>query len=193
MKRSIALLIGAALVLATLGFSGCIFDKESGTEDQPKANSIANIGKGKLFQPDELLSPADAARLAGTAKVSIDPGTLKVENGESYTRYTYDLSDSTTLHALFQLRQDAGLPKADLASNSAIKWYESMYNRVKNESDVLTGIGDKAFLFKPQGQVYVLYGGYFFMLAFESSDETKTPGINIAIAKHIVANIKSKQ
>jgi hypothetical protein len=193
MKRSTLLLIGTALVLASLGFSGCIFDKESKTEDQPKSNSTAGLSSSKIFQPDELLSTANAARLAGTAKTTIDPGTLKVENGESYTRYTYDLSDSTTLHALFQLRQDAGLSKADLATGSAAKWYDSMYNRVKDESEVLSGIGDKAFLFKPQGQVYVVYGGYFFMLAFESYDETKTPGINIAIAKHIVANIKSKQ
>jgi hypothetical protein len=192
MKKHTAILLCTALIFTALTFSGCIFGDDN--DDSQKAGTVTTkTGSSKIFQPDELLSTADAAKLAGTAKTTIDPGTLKVENGESYTRYTYDLSDSSTLHALFQLRQDAGLPKADLATSSAAKWYDSMYNRVKNESEALSGIGDRAFLFKPQGQVYVLYDGYFFMLAFESADETKTPGINIAIAKHIVANIKNKQ
>lgn len=153
-------------------------------------------GKSKVFKPDQLLSEAEAAKCVGIPNISLDKNSLKVdpETGTSNTYYVYDIQYKSTLHALFYLVQNGAVSKANMAWGSAAKTYDSYYNRVKNESEVLSGIGDKAFFFKSQQHLFVLYGNYFFMTAFKSYDEEITKGraINIAIAKQIVENIKNK-
>lgn len=152
--------------------------------------------KSKVFKPDQLLSEAEAAKLVGIPEISLDKNSLKVspETGASNTYYVYDIQYGSTLHALFYLVQNGAMAKANMASGAAAKTYNSYYAEAKNESEILSGIGDKAFFFKPQQHLFVLYGNYFFMVAFKSFDEEESKGraINIAIARQIVENIKKK-
>lgn len=152
-------------------------------------------GKSKVFKPDQLLSEADAARLVGIPTISLDRDSLEVdpETGTSDTFYVYDISGGTLL-ALFHLVQNGAMTKANMVNGSAAKEYDFCYAQLKDESDILSGLGDKAFFYKSYSRAYVLYGNYFFMTAFKSptDDESKNRSINIAIAKHIIENIKKK-
>ena len=152
-------------------------------------------GKSKVFKPDQLLSEAEAAKLVGIPKISLDRDSLEVdpETGTSDTYYVYDIPGGTLL-ALFHLVQNGAMTEANMINGSAAKEYDFCYAQLKDESDILSGLGDKAFYYKTYARVYVLYGNYFFMTAFKSTteDESKDREINIAIARHIIENIKKK-
>ena len=179
MKRYAALLIGCLLIFSIAG---------------PDALGLS-LNKSKVFEPDQLLSEAEAAKLVGIPKISLDRDSLEVdtETGTSDTRYVYDIPGGTLL-ALFHLVQNGAIAKANIMNGSAAKEWDFCYAQLKDESDILSGLGDKAFYYKSYSRVYVLYGNYFFMIAFKSptEDESKDRDINIAIARHIIENIKQK-
>ena len=194
MKKIMAMFLCTVLILATFSLSGCKFFNTTASTGKSVTQKGSFLGKSKVFQPDELLPPADAAKIVGLPSITIDPGTLKVdpESGMSSTYYTYDIPDGT-LHALFQLVQNGAMTKENWNTVQRPKAYDGYYFKVKDESDLIKGLGDKAFFFKSQAQLFVLSGDYFFLLAFEATDENKSREVNIGLAKKILENIKSKQ
>lgn len=153
-------------------------------------------GKSKVFKPDQLLSEAEAAKLVGIPKISLDQNSLEVDwilkpaRPILITSIHFQRNASRPLPPGSERGHNEGEPDKRLRSQRI----RFLLYTTERRADILSGLGDKAFFYKTYSRVYVLYGNYFFMTAFKSptDDDPKNRDINIAIARHIIENIKKK-
>ena len=100
-----------------------------------------------------------------------------------------------TAHALVQIEED-GFKSADQIGkgNTAQRSFESEKQLSRNEITVVTDLGDEAFTFNNNGQLHMLYQGYYFVVAFSADpySNDKNAQLNIAVGHRILANLKEK-
>jgi len=179
-----------ALVLAV--FAGCGAPKNENTSTQSTGGEVQKSSAAerslRVFQPDELLSQAEAAELTGHP-VTLKADSLRVdpETGRSMTYYEYDIPSGTLNAGLF-LWQDSAAKK-DIAE----PWYESDLSFVKTDQKPVSGLGDKAFYQPSNSQMHVLYSGIYFIVAFEDADSSKNESLNFKIAQRVIDNINKKK
>jgi hypothetical protein len=186
-KKILLLFLSITLVAGL--FAGC--GGKKGPGDKP-----AQAKKSRVFKPNELLSQEEATEIVGQVLV-LDESSLEIdgETGISSTYYVYDIDEYTTLHALFMLRQNGAIPKEDFEDGITVKSaYESELKFCGDKAEPIKGLGDKAYFHKDYAQVGVLYGDYFFIVAFGSysHDFEEAKETSLKIARKILENIKKK-
>ena len=155
-------------------------------------NSVVGVSNSKVLKPNDLLSSKEATEIVGI-EVVIDDTSLEIDElGVSNTYYEFDYRGST-FNALFLLKQNAATQKDALRDGATAESdYEYLKKICGEDVRVLSGLGDKAFVQPTTAQVNVLYGDYYFLVAFDHEDLAKGEEININIAKKIIENIKRK-
>lgn len=150
-------------------------------------------GPSPVVLADQLLSAEEASEILGL-EVTITEGTLNIdeETGLSDTEYVYNYNESTTLRAYLMIKQNGAIPKAAIeAGHTAEAEYEFYLNICQGDAEELD-LGDKAFMQKSTGQIFILDGDYFMWLAFGISGDTdETKSINLAIAEKILDNLNN--
>ncbi len=181
------------LVLAFAVFAGCGAPKNenTGTQNTGDGEVQKNSSSAKslrVFQPDELLSQAEAAELTGHP-VTLKTDSLRVdpETGRSMTYYEYDIPSGTLNAGLF-LWQDSAAKE-----NTAEPQYESDLGFVKDDQKPVSGLGEKAFYQPSNSQMHVLHSGIYFIVAFEDYDSSKNESLNLKIAQKVIENINKKK
>jgi hypothetical protein len=143
----------------------------------------------KVFKPSELLSAEEVTALVGQP-VTLEDGSLFEDQatGVVSERYAYDLS-GTGIHALVEIHQD-GLKTSDGSVSDAFLFEKDLS---KSEITLVDGLGDDAFT-HGQGQLHLLYGSYYIVVAFDADpyETDKNGPLNIKIGTKILENLKAK-
>lgn len=181
------------LVFGLAVFAGCGAQKNENTSTQSTGDgevqkSSAAERSLRVFQPNELLSRAEAAEFIGHP-VTLDTNSLKIDSksGRSFTNYTYDIPAGTLIAGLFVWQDSAA--KKDIAEPQ----YESDLSFVKDDQKPVSGLGDKAFYQPSNSQMHVLYSGIYFIVGFEDDDSSKNEPLNFKIAQRVIDNINKKK
>lgn len=159
-------------------------------------DSASGENTSRVFLPEDLLSASEATELSGF-QVSIDSGSLVKDSqlGTISERYRYDINDMNTAHALVQIEEDGFKPADEINNgNTARHSFETEMSFSKNEITAVSDLGDEAFTFNNNGQLHMLYGGYYVVVAFDADAYTndKNAQLNITIGHRILANLKEK-
>jgi len=188
------LIIPVVLSLALAVLNGC--GSSNGTGDSVTAGSSdatpsANTGSSsdKVYKIEKLLSAEEVSEIVGVP-VTFDESTLKVdkEYGTSNARYIYD-TEYSTLHAFFRLIQDSACKSPPNKSSNAASKYEFDLGFVKNHSEPIEGLGDKAYLDTKNNQVGVLYKDCYVLVGFGAVKKDESAEVCKAIAKKIIENM----
>jgi hypothetical protein len=152
-------------------------------------NGASAAGSDKVFQPHDLLSAEEASALTGKT-VTLEDGSLfkDEDTGVISERYKYDIG-SSTIHGLVEVHQD-GLSTGDTTAKDA---FLSTQNMVTSESAPVE-LGDQAFT-AGQGQLHMLYGGYYIVVAFDGDEygtKELNAALNVKLGAKILENLKAK-
>ena len=147
-----------------------------------------------VIHPDQVLSAEEASAILGLP-VTIDEGSRDVdkENGISSLYYHYTLSEMTDVSALVQIEQDGLKPSEQLEEGlTARSSFDFQAHLLKNESDPVEDMGDAAFLMKMDGQLFMVYRGYYVVVAFtmDEYDSTKNAPFTMTLGRKILENIQ---
>jgi hypothetical protein len=163
---------------------------DSSTDTTAAASTGGKVaGSDQVFQPHELLSAEEASAIT-TFAVTLDEGSLSKdeESGTISERYSYDLNGTGT-HALVEIHQDSF--RTGDGSVKDVFLFEKDLG--KAEITPVAGLGDDAFT-HGQGQLHLLYGGYYIVVAFDADpygNEQNAP-LNIKLGTKILENLKAK-
>ena len=140
----------------------------------------------QVFQPHELLSAEEASAIT-TFAVTLDDGSLfkDEESGVISERYKYDLGGSG-IHALVEIHQDSLK-----TSDGSVK--DLFLAEKKLSQNGTARLGDDAFT-ADEGQLHMLYGGYYIVVAFDAdpySSDLNAP-LNLKLGAKILENLKAK-
>jgi hypothetical protein len=160
-----------ALVLVTVVLPGC-----------KDGNSTTGNSQGKIIDPCELISKADAEQLAGEVFKDAEKKENKVV-GQKICLYDSAKEDSFRLFQI-SLTQQAFMPNNG-QSPKAI--YDALKANFPNAAKV-DGIGDDAFIAPPG--LHVLAGDYYITIAVGNSDNPKNRQILKAAGKKAVVSLK---
>ena len=173
-----------------LFFVSCNNDKNSSSA----SGSVES--PSKVFMPEELLSSSDASEISGfnvsaeTSALSKDP-----QSGIIAETYKYDINESNTIHALFQMEEN-GFKSAESIKkgNTARHSFETEMKFSKAEITRVNNLSDQAFTFNNNGQLHMLYKDYYIIVAFDADAYTnaKNAQLNINLGHRILANLKEK-
>jgi hypothetical protein len=166
-------------------------DGAAGSTDMTGAAVDDGSGKSDtVFEPHELLSAEEASAITGFA-VTLDDGSLykDEESGVISERYAYDLG-GTGIHALVEIHQD-GLKKSEGTVKDAFLFEKDLS---KDEIVPVAGLGEDAFTMS-QGQLHVLFGSYYIVVAFDADayETTGNAALNVKIGTKILENLKAKR
>lgn len=191
-KKSLIIMVILSLVLMMLngcGSSTSTFN--SATAGSNDAASAENVGSSsdKVYKIEKLLSAQEVSEIVGVP-VTFDESALKVDSeyGTSNARYVYD-TEYSTLHAFFRLTQDSAYKSPPNVSSNAASKYESDLGFIKNHSEPIEVLGDKAYLDTKNNQVGVLYKDCYILVGFGAVKKDESADVCKAIAKKIIENM----
>jgi hypothetical protein len=199
MRKVLALTLSILLVFS-LVLTGCM-NKANNKQNDVKLDPIPGTGtteKGqssnKVISPEQVLS-ADEASLIVMQTVKIESNTLTQDKdtGKISLRYVYDINKNT-VSALLMIEQDSLKPADKIkAGKTAKKSFESDMKFFSKYVKTVEGIGDTANYYTSNGNLQILYKGYYITVCFRKEEYPNPPKdaeLNILLGKRIVANMK---
>ena len=191
-KKSLIILVILSLALIVL--NGCGSSNSTGdsaTAGGSDAAPAVNAGSSsdKVYKIEKLLSAEEVSEIVGVP-VTFDESALEVDSeyGTSNARYVYD-TEYSTLHAFFRLTQDSAYKNPPNENSNAASKYEFDLGFIKNHSEPIEGLGDKAYLDTKNNQVGVLYKDCYVLVGFGAVKKDESAEVCKAIAKKIIENM----
>ncbi|HWQ73002.1 MAG TPA: hypothetical protein VN370_11880 [Desulfitobacteriaceae bacterium] len=177
MKRNAAMLLISSLFIAVV-LTGC----SQGAAVSDKESSTKNNTSGKLIEPSELISKAEAEQLLGESLQEAKNSEQKVV-GLKISNYDA-VKEDTFKFLQVSLTQQAFMPDNGQSSQAIFRALRDNFPaNVK-----VDGVGDEAFIAPPG--IHILKGSYYILIAVGNSDDVKNREILISAAKKALENLE---